>query len=60
VIARGRKLIEDLESPAAEGAGAQGAALAFFEAAFRLNLPSTPFGWQMVALARHRGHSSAP
>jgi SAM-dependent methyltransferase len=61
VIARGRRLISDLERGAeAEGAGAQGAVLSFFERAFRLNVASTPFGWQMVAVARFTGESSAP
>ena len=54
VIARGRRLIADLDSGRGAG-GAQGAALAFFERAFRLNLASTPFGWQMVAVARLGG-----
>jgi 2-polyprenyl-3-methyl-5-hydroxy-6-metoxy-1,4-benzoquinol methylase len=53
VIARGRKLIEDLESPSSHGA--QGAVLSLFDRAFRFNLASTPFGWQMVAVARYPG-----
>ena len=60
VILRGRKLIADLESPTSDaGAGAQGAVLTFFGRAFRLNLASTPFGWQMVALARYPGPGAA-
>ncbi len=56
VIARGRRLIADLErSPAEARPGTQGAVLAFFDRAFRLNLPSSPFGWQMVAVARLSG-----
>ena len=60
VIARGRKLIEDLESRDNEGAGAQGAVLKFFDAAFKWNLASSPFGWQMVALARYPGPDGTP
>ena len=53
VIARGRRLIADLErSPTGGEPGAQGAVLAFFDRAFRLNLRSSPFGWQMVAVGR--------
>ena len=54
VIARGRKLIADVEQ--SEGttlsAGASGAALRVFGRAFRYNLTSSPFGWQMLAVAR--------
>jgi SAM-dependent methyltransferase len=53
VIARGRRLIDDL-SRTDESAGsskAMGLALQGFEQAFRLNLPSSPFGWQMLAVA---------
>jgi len=55
VIARGRRLIEDLESGRDDGAGAQGAILKVFDAAFKWNLASSPWGWQMVALARYPG-----
>jgi SAM-dependent methyltransferase len=60
VIARGRRLIADLERAASSddgGAGAttQGAVLAFFDRAFRLNMASSPFGWQMVAVGRYVG-----
>lgn len=64
VIARGRRLIADLERSSADharpGAGAQGAVLAFFDRAFRLNMASSPFGWQMVAVGRFVGTDSAP
>jgi len=60
VIARGRRLIADLESGAPGAAGAPGAVLAFFDKSFRLNLPSSPFGWQMVAVARYRGGERSP
>jgi len=58
VIARGRRLIADLEraaGPDAGGATAQGAALAVFDRAFRFNLQSSPWGWQIVAVGRWRG-----
>jgi len=53
VIARGRRLIADVEETSGttlEG-GASGAALRFFHRAFRYNLDSSPFGWQMLAEA---------
>jgi len=56
VIARGRRLIADLEQDRAEdGGGAQGTVLALFDRAFRLNIQSSPFGWQMVAVGRLTG-----
>ena len=64
VIARGRRLIADLErasgADARTGAGTQGAVLAFFDRAFRLNMASSPFGWQMVAVGRFLGPAPAP
>jgi SAM-dependent methyltransferase len=59
VIARGKRLIADVEG--SEGTvldgGASGTALRFFDRAFRHNLDSSAFGWQLVAVA-HR--SSRP
>jgi SAM-dependent methyltransferase len=56
VITRGRRLIADLErGPAEGGPSTQGAVLAFFDRAFRFNVQSSPFGWQMVAV----GHLGA-
>jgi SAM-dependent methyltransferase len=60
VIARGRKLIADLEDGEGGGRGAQGAVLAFFDRAFRFNFPKSPFGWQMVAVGRFAGPRKAP
>lgn len=60
VIARGRRLIADLErSPAEATQGTQGTVLALFDRAFRFNLASSPFGWQMVAVARFTGAGSS-
>jgi hypothetical protein len=53
VIGRGRRLIDDL-SRTDESAGSSKAmrlALQGFERAFQLNLSSSPFGWQMLAVA---------
>lgn len=55
VIARGRRLIDDVGSPG-EGAGAAvslpaRAAMAAFGALFHLNLPVGRFGWQVVGVA---------
>ena len=53
VIARGKRLIADIEqSKTALGEGTSGTALRFFTRAFRYNLDSSPFGWQLVAVAR--------
>ena len=53
VIARGKRLIADVEqSKTALGEGTSGAALRFFTRAFRYNLNSSPFGWQLLAAAR--------
>jgi len=60
VIARGRRLIADLERGDGAEGGSQGAVLAFFDKAFRLNVQSSPFGWQMVAVGRYRGPRKAP
>jgi SAM-dependent methyltransferase len=59
VIARGRRLIADLEAGGDESGGAQGAVLAFFDRAFRFNIQSSPFGWQMVAVGRFIGTRKA-
>ncbi len=55
VIVRGRKLIADVEQSSGTtlDGGASGAALRLFDRAFRYNLNSSPFGWQLVAVA-HR------
>ena len=54
VIARGEKLIDDLKGESAGGAesGLQKWTSTFFDAAFRLNTNRSPFGWQIVAVAR--------
>ena len=60
VIARGRRLIADLERPPTGGGRAQGRVLGFFGRAFRFNLSSSPLGWQMVAVGRFIGPGSTP
>jgi SAM-dependent methyltransferase len=61
VIVRGKRLVADVEQ--AEGtaldAGASGTALRFFDRAFRYNLDSSPFGWQLLAEAHRPGWSTA-
>jgi SAM-dependent methyltransferase len=56
VIARGNKLATDV---AAGHTGASGglarAVMAMFRGLFRFNLMNSPFGWQVVAVARKRG-----
>ena len=51
VILRGRRLIADAE----RGGAGRGARLAMrmFESLFRLNLPTSRWGWQTIALARN-------
>jgi len=53
VMLRGRRLIEDLTRPDSlvEPSRAMDYAYRAFDAAFRFNLPATPFGWQLVAVA---------
>lgn len=53
VIARGAKLAADVET--GQGSFARkiaDAVMATFRVLFRLNLPNSPFGWQVVAVAR--------
>lgn len=56
VIARGRKLAADVD---AGHAGASGGlarmVMAVFRGLFRFNLMNSPFGWQVVAVARKKG-----
>jgi 2-polyprenyl-3-methyl-5-hydroxy-6-metoxy-1,4-benzoquinol methylase len=54
VVARGRRLITDVQNraPGAAHSRAEAAATRFFDAGFRHNKDDFPFGWQMVALAR--------
>ena len=53
VLARGRRLAADV---AAENTGFSSrlaaAVMAIFRGLFHLNLPDSPFGWQMIAIAR--------
>lgn len=60
VIARGKRLIGDVERTAGTSLdqGASGAALRVFDRAFRFNLDSSPFGWQVVARARRTPRSA--
>jgi 2-polyprenyl-3-methyl-5-hydroxy-6-metoxy-1,4-benzoquinol methylase len=53
VIARGKRLINDVEKPGSSlNEGTSGAALRVFDRAFRYNLDSLPLGWQLLATAR--------
>lgn len=54
VILRGRRLIADVESGNGRGAasGLARMAMSAFRLLFKLNLRSSPFGWQIVAIAR--------
>jgi SAM-dependent methyltransferase len=57
VIARGEKLATDVN--AGQGgfsAWLAGAVMAVFRGVFRLNLMDSPFGWQVVAVARKTGN----
>ena len=40
------------ESKSELGKGTSGTALRFFDRIFRYNLDSSPFGWQLLAVAR--------
>ncbi len=54
VITRGQRLIDDLKNaPAnAPASKAQTALTRFFDRSFHWNAPNSPFGWQIVAVAR--------
>jgi SAM-dependent methyltransferase len=60
VILRGKRLIADIEQTegTALDEGAAGAALRIFDRAFKYNLDSFPFGWQLLAEARRPGRST--
>jgi SAM-dependent methyltransferase len=56
VIARGRKLVDDVTTRnGAAGSPLARAAMALYRGLFRFNLRDSPFGWQVVAVARKRG-----
>ena len=58
VIMRGKRLIDDVEHPKdGLNSGASDATLRFFERAFRYNLKSSPFGWQLLAVAKMPGQN---
>lgn len=53
VIARGEKLARDVEATGARmPSGAAGLAMKLFRVLFHANLLDSPFGWQVVAIAR--------
>lgn len=53
VIARGRRLAQDVGTQSGGFSSAvAGFAMKLFRLLFRLNLPDSPFGWQVVAVAR--------
>ena len=55
VIARGRKLVDDVTARnGAAGSPLARAAMAIYRGLFRFNLLDSPFGWQVVAIARKR------
>lgn len=51
-LARGKRLIEDAKLPDELNAGTGGTALRVFDWLFRANLDNSPFGWQLLAVAR--------
>jgi SAM-dependent methyltransferase len=55
VIARGEKLAADGASQSAFAARLAAGLLVLFNGLFRLNLMDSPFGWQVVAVARKTG-----
>lgn len=54
VVLRGARLIGDVESGRGRGtrSGAARLAMSAFQVLFKMNLRSSPFGWQLVAIAR--------
>jgi SAM-dependent methyltransferase len=60
VIARGKRLIADVEQSKSElGKGSSGTALRFFDRTFRYNWDPSPFGWQLLAVARRSEEPAA-
>lgn len=60
VIARGKRLIADVEESESElVSGTSGTALRFFDRAFRYNWDSSPFGWQLLAVARRSAYPAS-
>jgi SAM-dependent methyltransferase len=56
VIARGEKLADDVNTGRSGfSTWLAGTVMTVFRGLFRLNLMSSPFGWQVVAVARKRG-----
>jgi SAM-dependent methyltransferase len=51
VVARGERVIDDVRAGSDMDAGGAGMVLRAFDRLFAANLPSTPFGWQLVAVA---------
>jgi trans-aconitate methyltransferase len=51
VLVRGSRVVEDAGAEASSRAGYR-SAVAVFDTLFRLNFPSSPWGWQIVGLAR--------
>jgi cyclopropane fatty-acyl-phospholipid synthase-like methyltransferase len=52
VIARGRKLAQDVEGAEGASSGLARLVMRAFGALFHLTLPDAPFGWQIVAVGR--------
>ena len=52
VIARGEKLAGDVEGAGGASSFAASLAMAVFRFLFHFNLTDSPFGWQVVAVAR--------
>jgi len=52
VIARGKKLVEEVQGGESVNSPLAKFAMGVFRFLFRFNLLSTPFGWQVVAVAR--------
>lgn len=53
VIARGKRLTQDAETQSSgTSSGWARGAMKLFGLLFRLNLPDSPFGWQVVAVVR--------
>lgn len=59
-IARGEALVKDVRSGAGEPDGAVRMAMASFGPLFRLNVPSSPWGAQIVGVARVAGAAAPP
>jgi hypothetical protein len=60
VVVRGRRVIADVRANEAGGSRVARVLMRVFRALFRLNLISSPLGWQILAVAHTRPEAGGP